>query len=130
MGPVFLTDYPAPMAALARLRPEDPGVAERFELYILGLELCNGYGELTDPGEQRRRYEQQRQQRLDAQRSLAPLDEAFLLALSQGMPAAGGNALGVDRLLMLLCEQERIDQVLAFPLAGELSERGPTAEWV
>lgn len=120
LGPVFLTDYPAPMAALARLSDADPLVAERFELFAGGLELCNGYGELTDPDEQRRRFEDQQAQRRAMGRPGPPTDGAFLRALEQGMPAAGGNALGVDRLLMLLCEAERIEQVLAFPLSLEL----------
>ncbi len=127
MGPVFLFDYPAPMAALARLRPDNPAVAERFELYAGGLELCNGYGELTDPEEQRRRFEAQVLERERAGRPTSPLDEHFLQALEQGMPAAGGNALGVDRLLMLLCERERIDQVLAFPLAPYVVVPGTSA---
>ena len=121
-GPTFLTHYPAQMAALARLSPEDPLVAERFELFIGGLELCNGYGELTDAQEQRKRFEDQIAQRLEQGLQPLPLDEAFLAALERGMPAAGGNALGVDRLLMLFCERERIEQVLAFPLSDELDE--------
>jgi lysyl-tRNA synthetase class 2 len=121
-GPTFLTHYPAQMAALARLSPEDPRVAERFELYVGGLELCNGYGELTDAREQRRRFEDQLARRLEQGLQPLPLDEAFLAALERGMPEAGGNALGVDRLLMLLCERERIDQVLAFPLSDEAGE--------
>lgn len=123
-GPVFLTDYPTPMAALARARPDNPCLAERFELFIAGLELCNGYGELTDPAEQRRRFEEQLAERARSGLEVPPLDEHLLQALSQGLPAAGGNALGVDRLLMLLCERERIEQVLAFPLALELDPEG------
>ena len=120
LGPAFLTDYPAPMAALARLRPSAPAVAERFELYIGGLELSNGYGELSDAKEQRRRFKEQLTQRHLMGKADVPLDEAFLQALSQGMPAAGGNALGVDRLLMLLLDKARIEQVMAFSMAEEL----------
>jgi lysyl-tRNA synthetase class 2 len=119
-GPVFLTDYPAPMAALARLRPDRPVEAERFELFIGGLELSNGYGELTDPREQRARFEAQRAERARLGRVVPPLDEAFLRALEQGMPPAGGNALGLDRLLMLLLGRERIEDVLPFPMVLEL----------
>ncbi len=120
LGPVFLTDYPAPMAALARLRPGAPEVAERFELFAGGLELCNGYGELTDAAEQRRRFEQQGAERRRAGLAVPPLDEALLRALEHGLPDCAGNALGVDRLLMLYTGAERIEQVLAFPLADEL----------
>jgi elongation factor P--(R)-beta-lysine ligase len=120
LGPVFLVHYPAPMAALARLRPGTPQEAERFELYAGGLELCNGYGELTDAGEQRRRYEAELAARARLGRRVPPLDEAFLHALEQGMPAAGGNAMGLDRLLMLLLGAQRIQDVLPFPLSDEL----------
>ncbi|MBN2495669.1 MAG: EF-P lysine aminoacylase GenX [Deltaproteobacteria bacterium] len=118
-GAVFLTDYPAPMAALARLRPADPSVAERFELFAGGLELCNGYGELTDAAQQRERFEAELEARRRAGREVYPLDEAFLQAL-EAMPPAGGNALGVDRLLMLLLGKERIEQVTAFPISCEI----------
>ena len=120
-GPVFLYDYPAPMAALARLRPEHPCVAERFELFICGLELCNGYGELTDSVQQRERFETQLEQRRQSGLATGPLDEAFLEALACGMPSASGNALGLDRMTMLVCEAERLDEVMAFPLNCELS---------
>lgn len=120
LGPVFLFDYPAPMAALARLRPGDPSVAERFELFAGGLELCNGYGELCDPVEQRSRFELDLAARKGLGRREPPIDEAFLTALAEGMPEAAGVALGVDRLLMLLTGAETIEEVLAFPLALEL----------
>ncbi len=129
LGPVFLSDYPAPMAALARLRPGAPEVAERFELFVGGLELCNGYGELTDADEQRRRFEQQRAERRRAGLAVPPLDEALLRALEHGLPNCAGNALGVDRLLMLYTGAERIEQVLAFPLAEELGGCGPNGRW-
>ncbi|HOX43401.1 MAG TPA: EF-P lysine aminoacylase EpmA [Myxococcota bacterium] len=120
LGPVFLVHYPAPMAALARLRPGQPHEAERFELFAGGLELCNGYGELTDAAEQRRRFEAERATRARLGRRVPPLDEAFLRALAQGMPEAGGNAVGLDRLLMLLLGARRIQDVLPFPLSLEL----------
>jgi lysyl-tRNA synthetase class 2 len=119
-GPVFLYDYPAPMAALARLRPERPEVAERFELYLGGLELCNGYGELTDARQQRARLVEQIEMRVRCGKPRLPLDEAFLSALERGLPACSGNALGLDRLAMLLLGKERIEQVQAFPLVIEL----------
>ena len=111
--PVFLYDYPAPCAALARLKPDRPGRAERFELYIGGLELCNGFSELNDPDEQRRRFLLELAARREAGRPDTPLPEPFLAALDR-MPPATGNALGVDRLVMLLADTLTIDDVTAF----------------
>jgi lysyl-tRNA synthetase class 2 len=112
--PVFLTHYPASMAALARLRPDDPSAADRFEAYACGVELCNGFGELTDPDEQRRRLELDRSRRKQQGRPVYPLDERFLGALEDGIPPSGGNALGVDRLLMLTLGIADIAGVVAF----------------
>jgi lysyl-tRNA synthetase class 2 len=111
--PTVLLDYPASTASLARLKPDDPGVAERFEVYAGGMELANGFGELTEPEEQRRRFEAEAQKRREAGRQVYPMPEAFLEAL-QGMPPASGVALGVDRLVMLLAGASSIDQVVAF----------------
>ncbi len=113
--PVFLHDYPASQAALARLSPADQSVAERFELYVGGVELCNGYGELTDPVEQRARCEHDRSRRRALGRSVPDVPARFLEALEQGMPPATGNALGMDRLIALLCRQGRIDAAVPFP---------------
>ena len=99
--PVYLIDWPAPMAALSRLKPDDPRFAERFELYAGGLELANGFSELTDAVEQRRRLLEEQAFRARIGRPVYPLDEQFLAALPR-MPEAGGGALGLDRLLMLL----------------------------
>ena len=121
LGPVFLYDYPAPMAALARLRPGRPEVAERFELFADGLELCNGYGELTDGREQRERFQSQLEERRRLQKPVPPLDEAFLQALETGLPPCAGCALGVDRLTMLVCGKKKLAEVMPFPLAGELN---------
>ena len=112
--PVFLLDFPAPRAALARLSAERPEVAERWELYIGGMELANAYGELTDAAEQRRRFEQARAERAGRGREAYALDEAFLAALEAGMPACTGVALGVDRLVMLLADAANIGEVRAF----------------
>lgn len=113
--PVFLHSYPVSMAALARPDPRDPRVAERFEAYVLGLELCNAFGELTDPAEQQRRF----QQDLAAKKRLydqdIPVDQDFLQALSI-MPDASGNALGLDRLVMLVTGADHIAQVLWAPV--------------
>jgi lysyl-tRNA synthetase class 2 len=111
--PVFLYDYPASCSALARLKPDNPSVAERFELYIAGLELCNAFTELTDPVEQRTRFEAERRIRKHAGKIGYPMPESFLNALND-MPAASGNALGMDRLILLLTDANSIDDVVAF----------------
>jgi lysyl-tRNA synthetase class 2 len=113
--PVFLCDYPISQAALARPSPSDPSVAERFELYAGGIELSNGYGELTDPVEQRKRFVAERARRKAARRPSYPIDERFLAALREGMPRSGGNALGFDRLLMLALGAKSVQDVVAFP---------------
>lgn len=115
--PIFLHGYPAPLASLARLDPTDPRVSERFELYLGGLEICNGFGELCDPAEQRARLVADQEERRRRGLPVYPLDERFLAALAEGMPPAAGNALGVDRLLMLCLRLERIDEVQGFPVA-------------
>jgi elongation factor P--(R)-beta-lysine ligase len=117
-APTFLCDYPADQAALARLKPEDPTVAERFELYWAGIELANGFSELTDPIEQRERFEKTLEQRREAGRSPYPMPEAFLESLSR-LPACAGIALGIDRLVMILAGEDRIDAVVAFPPGSE-----------
>ena len=106
-GPVFLMDYPPQAASLAKLRGN---VAERWELYVNGLELANAFTELTDPDEQRRRFEEARAERRRLAEADYPLDEEFLGALAQ-MPPAGGVALGVDRLVMLVCGVDDITMV-------------------
>ena len=112
--PTFLTDWPASMAALSRVKADDPRWAERFELYAGGLELANGFSELTDAAEQRARLLEERALRVRLGRPALPLDEPFLAALSS-MPAAGGVAVGFDRLLMLLTDAASIEEVLLFP---------------
>ncbi len=121
--PVYLTDWPASMAALARIRADDPRWADRFELYAAGLELANGFSELTDAREQRRRLEEERALRLRLGRPAYPLDERFLEAVGR-MPDAGGVALGIDRLLMLLTGAPRIRDVLLFPAEDFLKAPG------
>jgi len=112
--PTILFEYPAVEAALARVSPRDPRIAERFELYASGVELANGFGELTDPIEQRRRFEADMalKQKLYGERY--PIDESFLAAL-QHMPEASGVALGLDRLVMLATGARHIDQVIWTP---------------
>ncbi|MEW6670313.1 MAG: EF-P lysine aminoacylase EpmA [Thermodesulfobacteriota bacterium] len=112
-NPVFLYDYPAEKGALASLKPGNPNVAQRFELYICGLELCNAFSELIDPVEQRRRFEIDGQLRAASGKPAVPMPEKFLQALGD-MPPASGNALGLDRLVMLFADAARIDEVVAF----------------
>ena len=108
-------DYPASQAALARLRPGHPPLAERFELYLGPLELANGYHELTDAGEQRRRFERDLATRAVRGTVEPPIDARLLSALESGLPACAGVALGVDRLLMAMLGTSSIADVLAFP---------------
>jgi lysyl-tRNA synthetase class 2 len=113
----LLVDYPAPLAALARLQ-QDRRFAERFELYVCGVELANGFGELTDAAEQRRRFEAAMAERQRIYGETYPIDEEFLAALA-AMPPACGVALGFDRLVMLAVGAERIEDVLWTPVAEE-----------
>lgn len=114
--PVFVTRYPASQAALARVSREDGhAVAHRFELYVQGIELCNGYWELTEPGEQRRRFEADNDRRRSLGKPEMPVDQRLLAALASGLPDCAGVALGLDRLLMLKCGTDDISEVLAFP---------------
>ena len=111
--PTFLCDYPLPMASLARKKKDNPLVAERFELYFCGIELANGFSELTDVQEQRRRFEEASQERRRLGKADSPLPEPFLRELLW-MPEAAGIALGLDRLVMVLTDSAVIDQVVAF----------------
>ena len=112
--PTFLYEYPAALGSLARLKPGDPAVAERFELYVAGLELANGFSELTDPAEQRRRFLADQKAIRCQGREPGPMPEKFLDDLA-AMPEAAGIALGLDRLAMLFADAVTIDQVVAFP---------------
>ncbi|MGH6911250.1 MAG: amino acid--tRNA ligase-related protein, partial [Phenylobacterium sp.] len=112
----ILCEYPTAEAALARPTAHDPRVAERFELYACGVELANCFGELTDPAEQRRRFEAEMAEKARVYGERYPLDEDFLAALAL-MPEASGGALGFDRLVMLATGASRIEQVLWAPVA-------------
>ena len=112
-NPTFLYDYPACRGSLAKLKEEDASVAERFELYIAGLELCNAFTELNDPEEQRVRFHQEQERRITSGKRPYPLPEKFLESL-RFMPEASGNALGIDRLVMLFADAATIDDVVAF----------------
>lgn len=112
----FVYDYPPSQAALARVRPGPEPAGERFELYLEGMELANGFHELTDGGEQRRRFALDLERRAATSRPTPPMDEPFLAALGAGIPATAGVAIGLDRLLMIKTGATCIDQVLAFPV--------------
>ena len=118
--PTFLTHWPASQAALARREPADRRVAERFELFVCGIELANAFVELTDPVEQRARFLADRTRRHAASGPDWPLDEDFLAALGHGMPEAAGIALGFDRLAMIASGADRIAPVLWLPPADLL----------
>jgi lysyl-tRNA synthetase class 2 len=114
----FIYDYPASQAALARIRsdPPEPEVAERFELYVNGIELASGYHELSNSDEQRRRFEQDGARRRELQAADVPVDECLLAALDQGLPDCSGVALGLDRLVMLAVGATELREVLAFSI--------------
>lgn len=115
LGAVFLTEWPRALASLARLCPHDPSVSERFEAYLDGVELANGFGELTDAAEQRRRFESELRTRAEVGLPLYPIDERFLDALAAGLPRCTGIALGLDRLIMAAVGAKTLDDVVCFP---------------
>ena len=115
--PTILYDYPLAMAALSRRKPDDPRLAERFELYVCGLELANAFGELTDAVEQRMRFASDGARKRELYGETYPVDEEFLAALEHGLPECSGIALGFDRLVMLATGAERIEEVLWLPVA-------------
>jgi lysyl-tRNA synthetase class 2 len=112
----FIYDYPTAQAALAKIRPGSPPIAERFELYVHGVELANGFHELTDADEQHRRLLANNRSRIALKRPPLPLDTRFLEALKKGLPECAGVALGLDRLLMIMAGRSKLQDVIAFPL--------------
>ena len=111
---MFVQRYPASQAALARLDPADSRVALRFELYLRGVELANGFEELTDAAEQRARFLDNQRARAARGLTVPAIDEYLLAALGFGLPPCAGVALGIDRVLMIACGARRIDEVLTF----------------
>ena len=110
----MLSDYPSEAAALARRKKDNPRVAERWELFIAGMEMANAYSELTDAAEQRARFEECAARRRALGKEVYAIDPAFMEALTSGLPPSGGIALGVDRLAMLLADEPSLDGVMAF----------------
>src|SRR5215213_8044032 len=115
VGPTFITDFPKPVSPLSKASPAEPSVAERFELFIAGMECANGFSELNDPAEQYQRFLEQAAQRERGDEEAMVLDEDYIRALSYGMPPAAGIGIGVDRLVMLLTNRHSIRDVILFP---------------
>lgn len=113
--PAFVYDFPASQAALAKINPSDPRVADRFEVYFKGIELANGFHELDNPSEQLARFEQDNAKRIEMGLTAQPIDYHLIEALQAGLPECAGVALGIDRLIMLALDCDHIDQVTAFP---------------
>ncbi len=112
---MFVYDFPASQAALAKINPQDPRVADRFEVYFKGIELANGFHELDNPQEQLARFELDNVKRQQMGLSEQPIDYHLISALESGLPECAGVALGVDRLIMLALGEDHIDKVTAFP---------------
>jgi lysyl-tRNA synthetase class 2 len=114
-GPIFVIDYPASICPLTKRKRDNPEIAERFELFVLGMELANAYTELNDPDLQQELFETQLQG-LDEEESMAKMDHDFIRALRYAMPPAGGLGVGIDRLVMLLTGKKSIRDIILFPL--------------
>ncbi len=121
--PTFLVDYPVEMSPLAKTKPDDERLVERFEAFAGGMEIGNAFTELNDPIEQRQRFLEQQKERQAEDEEVESIDEDFLLALEYGMPPTGGLGVGIDRLVMLLTNQQSIREVILFPQLREKGDR-------
>ena len=117
--PTFLIDYPVELSPLAKTKPDNERIVERFEGYAGGMEIANAFTELNDPMEQRQRFLQQQKEYQAQGEEVGEIDEDFLLAMEHGMPPTGGLGVGIDRLVMLLTGQESIREVILFPQLKE-----------
>jgi lysyl-tRNA synthetase class 2 len=113
--PTLITDFPKPISPLSKASPANPNVAERFELFIAGMEVANGFSELNDPVEQYERFKDQVNQRERGDEEAMVMDEDYIRALSYGMPPAAGIGIGIDRFVMLLTNKQSIRDVILFP---------------
>ena len=115
VNPTFIIDFPKSLSPLSKASPENPQIAERFELFINGMEIANGFSELNDPREQYERFVDQMSERERGDEEAMVLDEDYIRALSYGMPPAAGIGIGIDRLVMLLTNKHSIRDVILFP---------------